>query len=106
MRVAADKQFGRFGEQTSADGRVVIARISADVLDQHLRPVHGEAVDLRIEPANLLSVNVSVHGTQGAESGQSLRHFRRTDIARMPYLVAVPEVFQVFVVPKRMSIRQ
>lgn len=62
MRVSADEKFGRFHQQAASDGRVVVARVSAYVLYQHLGAVCGEAVDLRINPAYLLSVNVSVYG--------------------------------------------
>lgn len=100
MRVSADKQLRRLHQQTAADGRVVITGISADMLYQHFGSVYGEAIDLRIDLADLLSVNVTIHGAQRTKSIQLLRHFQRTDIACMPYFIAILEVFQVFIVPK------
>lgn len=70
MRVSADKQSGRFHQQAAADGRIIVARISAYMLYQHLGAIYGEAVDLRIKPADILSVNVSIYSPEGAEGGQ------------------------------------
>ena len=105
MRMSADKKLGRFHQQAAADGRIIVARISAYMLYQHLGTIYGEAVGLRIKSAYVLPVNVSIYCPEGAESGQFPGDFHRADVSGVPYFITILKVFQVFVIPKCMSIR-
>ena len=44
MRVSADKKFRRTSHEAADDGRVVLARITADMLDQDLGSIYRETV--------------------------------------------------------------
>lgn len=46
MRVSADKKFRRTSHEAADDGRVVLARITADMLDQDLGSIYRETVYL------------------------------------------------------------
>lgn len=67
MGVSADEKFRRTCHQTADNRRVVLARIPADMLDQHFRSVHREAVHLREHLPYFLPVYVAVNCPQGPE---------------------------------------
>ena len=95
----------QYDQQAAADGRIIVARISAYMLYQHLGTIYGEAVGLRIKSAYVLPVNISIYSPEGAESGQFPGDFHRADVSGVPYFITILKVFQVFVIPKCMSIR-
>lgn len=99
MGVSAHEKTGRTDEQPLADGGIVTAGITTDVLDEDIRSLDGEAVQFRIEAAHITSVDVSVDGMQRTESSQTFRHFLRADVAGMPNFIALVEMLQVAVVP-------
>ena len=103
--MSADEELWRTHHQASHYRGVVLSRITAYVLHHHLGLLHGEAQRLGIEASDVLSVDVSIHCTQGAEGCQALGHLQRADVARVPYFVATFEVFQVLFVPKCVCIR-
>ena len=88
MRVSADKKFRRTSHEAADDGRVVLARITADMLDQDLGSIYRETVYLRKHLPYFLPVYVSVNRPERTESRQLLGHFYRTDISGMPDFVA------------------
>ncbi len=61
VRMSADEEFGRAHHQASHNRGVVFARIATDVFHHHLGLLHGEAQGLRVEPADVLSVDVAIH---------------------------------------------
>ena len=93
-------------EQLGADGSVVIPRISADVLDEYIGTFYGKAVYLRVHDSQVATVNVSVDGTQRAESSQPFGHFQRTDVAGVPYFITMLEMLQISVVPTSVCVGQ
>jgi hypothetical protein len=117
--MSADKKLGRFHQQAAADGRIIVARISAYMLYQHLGTIYGEAVGLRIKSAYVLPVNISIYSPEGAEvrvllqalPEQGMRWIVEdsgpgmADVSGVPYFITILKVFQVFVIPKCMSIR-
>ena len=105
MRVPADEQLWGTHQNAALDGRVVVAGITADMLHQHLRPIHRETENLRIELPYHLPVNFAIHGTEGTESRQLLCHFQRTDVTGMPYFVTALKILQVLFIPVAMRIR-
>ena len=61
-------------EQKLCDGRVVLARITADMLDQDLGSIYRETVYLRKHLPYFLPVYVSVNRPERTESRQLLGH--------------------------------
>ena len=106
MGVSADEKFRRTCHQAADNRRVVLARIPADMLDQHFRSVHREAVHLREHLPYFLPVYVAVNRPQGTESRQLLGYFYRTDISGMPDFVARFKIFEIFFVPISVGIGQ
>ncbi len=105
VRVSADEQLGRMHQQAALYRGVILARIAAYVLHQHLRPLHTEPQRLREEPTDLLPVDIAIHRPQRPEVRQTLCHLQRTDVTGMPYLVARLKVVQVLLVPVSVRIR-
>ena len=75
MRMSADKKFWRTRHQTADYRRVILPRITADMLYQHLRAIHREAVHLRKQLPDFLPVYISIDRPERPERRQLLRNF-------------------------------
>ena len=106
MGMATNKELWRTGEQRTAHRRVVMAWVASDMLDKHLGSLHFEAQRLRKAETKLAAIDVAINRTQGAESSQTVGHFNRPYIARMPYLVTRFKMTYVAFVPIAMCITQ
>lgn len=71
----------------SGIGRIA-PRMAADMYHQHRQCLAGPVEYLGEPPAQFSPVDVAVHGTQGTECRQSVRHRGISDISRMPDFVA------------------
>ena len=106
VRVSADEQFGRMDKQAATDRSVVVSRITANVLDEHVGSLDGEAVDLWVAQADVASVDIAVYGAEGAEGFELLGYLERTDVAGMPHLIALGKVPCVAFVPMAVGVRE
>ena len=95
MRMSANEKFGRTHQNASPYGRIVIARIAANMFYQHFGTVNSKTIDLRIDLTDVLPVNVAIHGTERTECRQLLRHFQRTDVTGMPDFITRFEILQI-----------
>ena len=92
VRMSANKKAGRTHEQVLADGRIVTSRVSADVLNQDISTFDGKTVRFSIGASDISTINVAINSTKRAERSQLFGYLPRTDIACMPYLVAILEI--------------
>ena len=99
VRVSADEELRRRGVERGANAGVVVARIAADVLDEHVHVLALEAVQLAIHQPKVAAVAVAADGTQRPERSQPLGHLDGADVAGVPDFVAGLEIVQVFLVP-------
>ena len=99
MRMSANEKFGRTHQNASPYGRIVIARIAANMFYQHFGTVNSKTIDLRIDLTDVLPVNVAIHGTERTECRQLLRHFQRTDVTGMPDFITRFEILQILFIP-------
>ena len=74
MRVSADEKFWRTSHQAADNRRVILPRITTDMLYQHFRTIHRKTVDLRKQFPEFLSVDISLDGTERAKRRQLLRN--------------------------------
>ena len=88
----------------SAHRRIVVARIAADVFDEHVDILAPEAVQLAIHQSEVAPVAVATDGTKGSKLCQPFSHFNRADVACMPNFIAGLEIMQIFVVPIGMGV--
>ena len=68
-----------------------MVRVSADMSHHHLHVFNCKDVDFREHQADLLVVDVTVNSPQRFESLKTVGDIGGTDVADMPYLVAVLE---------------
>ena len=99
MRVSGDEEFGWRRIYASHNRAVVIAGISPDMLHQHIHLLAFESEHLWKHASEVSTVAVAAHSPQRTESRQAVGEFGTADVARMPYLVARLEIFQVFIIP-------
>ena len=102
--MSAYEELWRTGVYPRTNARVVVTRISADMLHEHVNVLTFPPQQLGIHPPEVASVAVSAHGTEHPELSQAFGNFHRADVAGMPYLVARLEIVQVLVVPVRVCI--
>ena len=99
MAVAADEELWRTGIELMADAEVVASRVAADVGQQHVSLLATEPQHLGKHSAQLGSVAVAHYSAQCPKGGQTVGNGRATDVAGVPYLVALLEIFEVAIVP-------
>lgn len=98
VRVSADEELWRHGIYRASYACVIVARIASDVLHEHFGVLTFPSQSLPEHAPQVAPVAVAVDGSESAEFCQLLCHFKRPDVACVPYLIARLEVFQVFVV--------
>ena len=99
MGVTGNEKLRRTGKERRTDRRVVIARITADVLDEHVDILTFETVQFAVHEPQIASVTIATDSTEGTKGRQALSHLYRADIAGMPYLITGFEVVQILLVP-------
>ena len=99
MAVAADEELGWTGEELVADTPVVAPGIAADMGHEDVGTLACPSQLLREHQPQVGTVAVADDSTQGTESGEAVGEFHGTDVAGMPYLVALGEILQVLIVP-------
>ena len=99
MRVSADEELRGRGIYLSAYARVVVARVSADMLHQHLCVLTFPAQLFGIKQVYHGVVAVAMDSPERPELRKPFGHFQRADVSCVPYLVARLEIFKIFVVP-------
>lgn len=104
--MSADEERGRTHEEGAANGGVVVAGVAANVLDEHVGSLDGEAVDLWVAQADVASVDIAMYGAEGAEGFELLGYLERTDVAGMPHLIALGKVPCVAFVPMAVGVRE
>ena len=77
VRMAADKQLWRTLHKFAAYAGVVSARITANVLHQHLHILTLEAQHFGKHTPQFGTVAIAIHSTQGTYGSQLLCHFGR-----------------------------
>lgn len=106
MGVPADEEGGRAHEEGAADRGVVVARVSANVLDEHVGSLDGEAVDLWVAQPDIAPIDIAMHSAEGTEGFERLGHLERTNVSGMPHLIALGKVPCVAFVPMAVSVRE
>ena len=91
MRVTADEYIRFLFDYQCFNSRFIMAWVSADMSHHHLHVFNCEDVDFREHQADLLIVDVTVNSPQRFESLKTVGDIGGTDVADMPYLVAVLE---------------
>src|SRR5574344_351575 len=99
MRMPTDKELWRTGINSATDGSIVIAGISPDMFHQYIHILTFKPKNLWIHQSQVTTVTVTTYCPQRSECGQSLCHFRGTNITVMPYLITLFEVMQIFIIP-------
>ena len=99
MRMTSNEKLGRTGKERGTDRRVVVARITANMFDEHVDILTLEAVQFAVHEPQIASVTIATDSTEGTEGRQALSHLYRADIAGMPYLITGLEVVQILLVP-------
>ena len=102
--VPADEEGGRGCSECTANGCVVVAGVASDVLDEHVGSLNGEAVYLGVAQAYVSPIDVAPYGTERAESLEPLGYLERTDVARVPHLIALGKVPCVAFVPMAVGV--
>ena len=106
MGMSTDEERRWPHEERTAYGRVIISRISTDMLDEHISSLDGETVGLWITQTNVPTINISMYCTKGAESLKPLSHLKRAYVSGMPYFIALGKVPRITFVPIAMGIRE
>ena len=104
VRVTGNEELRRLTIEQSAHRRVVVARIAAYMLDEHVNILAFETVQFAIHESQITSVAVATHSPKRAKSRQFISHFHRADVACVPYLVARFEIVQIFWIPIGMGV--
>ena len=102
--MTADEEGRRVCSECAPYRGIVVARITANMLDEHVGTLDGEAVYLGVAQADVAPVDVAIHGTEGAEGFELLGYLERTNVARMPHLVALGKVPCVAFIPIAMGV--
>ena len=105
MRVARDEELGWGGVDEAADGWVIVSRIAADVLDEHVYVFAPEAQQLPITCAQVGAVAVSADGSEAWPHGlKAVGQLRGANVAGVPDLITAVQIVHVAVVPIRMRV--
>ena len=104
VAMSADEKLGRMVEDLLANAWVVMAGISADVCHQDVGSFTSPTEFFGIETAQVASIAVPEDSPKRTKLLQSHGQFQRTDVARMPYLVARLEVLEITLVPIGMRV--
>ena len=104
--MTSHEELRRISKECRSHAEVIIARITADMLDKHVDILDLETVQFTIHQPQISAVAVTTDSPERTEGRQFLRHFHITDIPCVPYLVAGFEVVQVFLIPIAVCITQ
>ena len=99
VRMSGNEELRRVREKCGADAEVVIARIAANMFDEHVYIFTLEPVQFTIHQPQVPTIAVATDGTQRPEGCQFLCHLDAADVTGMPYLVAGFKVVQVLRIP-------
>ena len=102
--MTSDEELRRIGVEHGADGGIVIARISADMLDEYIDILALEPVQLAEHQAEIAAVAIATDGTKRAKVDKFLGNLYRAYVAGVPYLIAGLEIMEIFLVPIRVSV--
>jgi hypothetical protein len=94
-----NKELWRTGIKHRADTGIIVARITAYMLDQHIHILTLEAVYVAIHQSQVTPITVTAYSAERSEGCQFLSHFHITDIASMPYLITRFEVMKILLIP-------
>ena len=88
VRVSSHKELWRIGKELRADRGIVVARIAANMLDEHIDILALKTIQLAIHQSQVATIAITTNSTERTESSQLLSHLYATYIACVPNLVA------------------
>ena len=104
--MAADEERRRTHEEGAANGGVVVAGVTTDMLDEHVGSLDSEAVHLWVAQADVAPINIAVYGAEGTEGFELLGYLKGTYVSGVPHLIALGKVPCVAFVPMTVSVRE
>ena len=106
VRVAADEQARPQPTDFLPGPTVVIAGIPADMGHVDVEALAYPNEIFRQVIAERSAIDVAVNTTHGFECSEAIQHFARSEIARVPHLVAFGEVTEDSVIQKAVGVGQ
>ena len=100
------EQLWRISKECRADAGIIVARIAADMLDEHIHILDLESVQFTIHQPQITTIAIATDSPERTESSQFLSHLHTADITCMPNLVTRFEVMQILIVPIAVRIAQ
>ena len=101
-----DKESWRLSHKCTTHRRIIMSRITSNMLDQYIGTFNGKAIYFRITQTNLASVNIATHSTKGSESLEPIGYLERTYITGMPHLVTLSKMPSIAFIPIAMGVRE
>ena len=93
------KQLWRIGEERRANAEIVVARITADMFDEHIDILNLESIQFTIHQPQIAAITIAAYSTEGPKSRQFLRYLDATNVTSVPYFITRLEIMEIFLVP-------
>ena len=106
VRVTTDKECGRIPKEFATYRSIIVAGITANMLNEHIGSFNRESVYFRVTQTDITSIDITTHGAEGSESLKLLCNLKRAYVARMPHLVTLGKVLCIAFIPMAMGIRE
>ena len=104
MGVAGNEKPWGMGVHGATDGGVVFAGVAANVLDEDIDALTGEAVFLGETVAQVAAVDVAIDGTEGRNGGEFVGDFHGADVASVPDFIALGKILLKFCIPMAVGV--
>lgn len=88
VAMAAHQKLGWMGEEGRAERAVVVAGVSANVFEENIDLLAAKTQGFGEGHSQFAPVDIATHSAKRRNFGQSLGHFERADVARVPDFVA------------------
>lgn len=104
MRMTRYEQLRRIGNNILPDTCVILARITAYMLHHHIHILTPPPQHKRKPVAKIAAVYIAIHSPQRSYLLKAVGHLHSANVARMPYLITLLEIFHIPLVPPSVSV--
>lgn len=104
VRMTRDEKFWRVGEEHAPHPRVILSWIAAYMGHEDLHILTLPPQHLRESVMEIMAIYIAIDSSERSDHPETVSHLHRTNVACMPYLVAIFEILGKAIIPATVGI--